>query len=102
MQKVRTMPEQAYVIANYMLYMADFIQEKNYPEQQIHHLEEIMSSFRESPLPQSREEFESRAMLYHIMMDLEDFLKFKSRFISELNEQQLQIYWRNDMENAEK
>lgn len=101
MQKVRTMPEQAHVIANYMLYMADFIQEKNYPEQQIHHLEEIMSSFRESPLPQSREEFESRAMLYHIMMDLEDFLKFKSRFISELNEQQLQIYWRNDMENAE-
>ena len=102
MQKVRTMPEQAHVIADYMLYMADFIREKNYPEQQIHRLEEIMLSFRESPLPQNREEFESRAMLYHIMMDLEDFLKFKSRFISGLDEQQLQIYWHNEIETAEK
>ena len=36
------------------------------------------------------------------MMDLEDFLKFKSRFISGLDEQQLQIYWHNEIETAEK
>lgn len=98
MQKIRTMPEQAHIIADYMLYMASFIREKNYPEKQIQQLDEIMDSFRESSLPQNREEFESRAMLYHIMMDLEDFLKFKSRFINELNEQQLQIYWHNNIE----
>ena len=96
MQKIRTMPQQAHVIADYMLYLADYIREKNYPEKQIQKLEEIMYSFRGSALPESREEFESRAMLYHIMMDLEDFLKFKSRFIRELDPQQLQIYWKND------
>lgn len=96
MQKIRTTQDQAHIIADYMLYLADYIREKNYPEQQIQRLEEIMQSFRESPLPRSREEFESRAMLYHIMMDLEDFLKFKSRFISDLDPQQLQIYWHNN------
>lgn len=102
MQKIRTTPEQAHIIADYMLYMADFIQEKNYPEQQIQKLEEIMAAFRESALPENREEFESRALLYHIMMDLEDFLKFKSRFISELDSEQLHIYWHNASEKSGK
>ena len=96
MQKIRTTPEQAHVIANYMLYLADYITETNYPDKQIQKLEEIMNTFRVSALPKTREEFESRAMLYHIMMDLEDFLKFKSRFIRDLDEKQRQIYWNND------
>ena len=93
LQKIRTMPEQADVIAKYMLYLSDYVIEKNYPEAQIQKLEEIMVSFREAPLPLTREEFESRAMLYHIMMDLEDFLKYKSRFIHDLDERQRKIYW---------
>jgi len=36
---------------------------------------------KEEPLPVSRTEFESRAVLYHILMDLEDFLQEKKRFI---------------------
>lgn len=41
----------------------------------------------------TREEFESRAMLYHIMMDPEDFLMFKKRFTEGMNERQLKLYW---------
>lgn len=32
------------------------------------------------PLPEEREEFESRAILYHVLLDLEDFLLAKQRF----------------------
>lgn len=94
MQKIRTTPEQAHIIADYMLYLTDFIQEHNLPETQLHHLDEILDSFRNSPLPQTREEFESRAVLYHIMMDLEEFLQYKKRFIDGLDDRQREIYWK--------
>ena len=95
MQKIRTVPEQAHIIAEYMLYLSDFIVEHNLPEAQLHHLEEILDSFRESSLPQTRGEFESRAILYHIMMDLEDFLQYKRRFIDGLDDRQREIYWKS-------
>ena len=35
---------------------------------------------QKEPLPKTWEEFESRAILYHVMMDLEEFLFVKQRF----------------------
>lgn len=40
------------------------------------------------------EALESRAMLYHILMDLEEFLVYKARFIRGLDEQQKRKYWK--------
>ena len=48
---------------------------------------------KREPLPLSREEFESRAMLYHILMDLEEFLIFKKRFVEGLSDEQRRRYW---------
>ena len=47
-------------------------------------------------LPVTREEFEGRAVLYHIMMDLEEFLLYKKRFIESLSEKQKRIYWETE------
>ena len=47
-----------------------------------------------SELPQTMEALESRAMLYHILMDLEEFLVYKARFIRGLDEQQKRKYWK--------
>lgn len=47
----------------------------------------------ETPLPASREEFENRAILYHILMDLEEFLKMKKKFVDSLTEDQMERYW---------
>ena len=41
------------------------------------------------------EEFESRAMLYHILMDLEEFLVFKRRFVDGLDDKKRKLYWDN-------
>lgn len=45
-------------------------------------------------LPQTREEFESGAVLYHVLMDIEEFLKYKKTFINKLDEVQLKKYWK--------
>ena len=47
-------------------------------------------------MPKTNEEFESRALLYHILLDLEDFLKYKMRFVKELDETKRRIYWKNE------
>ena len=39
-------------------------------------------------------------MLYHILMDLEEFLIFKKRFVDLLNEEHFRVYWQMDMEKS--
>lgn len=94
MRKIRSMPVQAKIVADYIMYMIEYIIEKNEPKQQMEELNRIFEKMAEEPLPVSREEFESRAILYHILMDLEDFLIFKKRFVEGLNERQIKEYWK--------
>lgn len=93
MKKIRTIPQQASVVADYVLYLTEYVVERNTPDEQIRKLEEIFEAMKNEPLPASREEFESRAILYHILMDLEDFLYIKKRFVQDLDDDQKRRYW---------
>lgn len=81
MRKIRTMPKQAKIIMEYICYMKTYVTAHNEPTLQLQYLDDIFMKMKEEPLPISREEFESRAILYHILMDLEEFLIVKKRFI---------------------
>lgn len=96
MKKIRTMPGQAEIIAKYIWYLVDYVIEVNIPTPQLERLHEIFREMEQEPLPVTREEFEGRAMLYHILMDLEEFLIFKKRFVNELDERQMERYWKKD------
>jgi len=94
--KIRSMPKQAKIVADYMLYMKDYVIEINYAEAQLEQLYLIIDNMKQEPLPESSEEFESMALLYHVMMDLEEFLMFKKRFVDGLDEKQKEIYWKRE------
>lgn len=94
MRQIRTMPEQAEVVANYIIYLADYVIEKNHPEAQEIMLQKVFDSLKEEDLPETREEFESRALLFHIMKDLESFIKYKKEFVESLEKDQMDRYWR--------
>ena len=81
MQKIKNMPVQAAVIVEYIRYMNQYVTELNEPTLQLERLNEIFQAMKDEPLPVSRAEFESRAVLYHILMDLEEFLLEKESFI---------------------
>lgn len=93
MKRIRKMPKQARIISDYVLYMMDYVVERNEPTAQMQKLEEIFQQIKEEELPTTREEFESCAMLYHILMDLEEFLVYKKRFVNSLDEKQKERYW---------
>lgn len=93
MKRIRKMPQQAMIISEYVLYMMEYVTERNEPTAQMDKLKEIFQYIKEDKLPTTREEFESQAMLYHILMDLEDFLIYKKRFVNSLDDKQKQRYW---------
>jgi uncharacterized membrane protein YgaE (UPF0421/DUF939 family) len=74
--------------------MADYVVEFNIPSRQIDRLEEIFDNMKKQPLPTSREEFESRAILYHILMGMEDFLNHKKKFVENMDTTQRKVYWK--------
>lgn len=95
-KKIRSMPRQAKIVSDYIVYMAPYVVETNSPEAQIRKLEEMFAEMKEEPLPATREEFEGRAVLYHILMDLEEFLVFKKRFVESLDKKQMERYWKKE------
>lgn len=92
-KQIRYQTEQAHIIADYMRYMKQFVTELNVPTEQLDNLKKIYKHMQEAELPKSREEFESRAILYHILMDIQEFLIFKKRFIEKLSEEHVEVYW---------
>ena len=97
--KIRNMPSHAVMLAEYLLYLADCVIEINHPTQQIARLNGILEEMRGRELPKTREEFETRAMLYHILMDIQDFLDLKAKFVSKLDQTQLEQYWKSSKIN---
>ena len=95
MRKNRTMPEQAHLISEYILYLTEYIVEMNIPQKQLDRLHQISQDMEQEPMPQTREEFEGRAILYHILMDLEEFLHAKQRFVETMDPAVKKIYWGN-------
>ena len=86
MKKMQSMPVQAEIIAEFMDFVTESIGKMNALDLQLEHLYAILEHMKTQELPKSREEFESRAILYHVLMDLEDFLLIKKRFVDNLDE----------------
>lgn len=93
MKAIKSMPSQAHKVAEYVRYLAGFVVEKNEPVEQLTKLELLFEEMKREELPKTREEFESRALLYHTLMDLEDFLNCKLNFINDLDDTRRKLYW---------
>ena len=96
LQKIRSHTVQAEQVAEYMLYLVDYVREMNIPEEQIKYLELVVEEMQNQPLPVSRDEFETRAVLYHILTELEAFLIHKRRFVNAMDEKQRKMYWKEN------
>lgn len=98
MQRMREMPKQAHIVANFITDITQYLTEMNDPKPQIAELEELLEQLRNEPLPKTHEEFESRAELYHVLMDMEEFLLYKKRFVEEIDATQFRVYWKKEIE----
>ena len=49
--------------------------------------------YRQAPLPATRQEFEDRALMYTVLMDIKSFLTIKRDFIAGVDVRELERYW---------
>ena len=59
-------------------------------------IEELQAKLETEPMPRSRKEFENRAVLYHVLMDLKLFLGLKKHFAETVSEEDKRKYWKTD------
>ena len=88
MKRMRSMPVQGKIVADFILYMKERVNAVHTLEEQIVRLEGIVEQMKAEPLPENHDEFENRAILYHILMGIEDYLMLKKRFVDGLGEKE--------------
>nr|WP_317408003.1 aromatic acid exporter family protein [Fournierella massiliensis] len=88
-------PEQALSIAALLEDISRSFHEHNNAAALLEQLHSMQTAMRDEPLPQSRAEFENRALLYRILYDLEDFLQLKANFSAALTDQERSRFWSN-------
>ena len=77
-------PEQGKKLADFIQKTADEFAEQNDVSTLLSELEKLHSDYERQELPVTREEFENRSMLYHILEDMKSFLEIKRKFIVEM------------------
>ncbi len=91
--RIRKMPEESKHISEYMEDMAGYVVEKNVPTEQIEKLDTLFGYMRSGGPVTSADDFENRALIFHILIDLREFLEYKSDFVNDLDEEQRRRYW---------
>ena len=88
------LPSQAQPIAELMERISGGFHEYNNAVGLLEALDAVKEAMREQPLPELREEFENRAVLFQILLELEQFLEIKKEFVEELSAEEIGKFWR--------
>ncbi len=83
MSKMTMRPAQYDMVSSLMEHMAEDYRRKNDVSTQFAAFEAVLADMRTQPLPVTRPEFECRAVLYYVLLRLEDFLQLERQFYQE-------------------
>lgn len=85
LKKIRTSHAESEIVAEYFDYIKEYLDESNHPVEQLACLSDLVNDISNHQLPLTPAEFYSKARLYHILMDIQEFLIFKKRFIESVD-----------------
>lgn len=78
---IKVLPAQTEQVADFFEEIEAQYHRDNDVEELIQILQQMLSDMKLEKLPESREEFEARALLFYTLMQLEEFLTLKNRFV---------------------
>lgn len=85
--------EEAIEVADFLEHIAFSLHETNNVIALMEDFFNIKQRMKQKDLPKTREEFENRAILYHLLLDTQRFLLMKQEFVKNITEEQINIYW---------
>ena len=74
-------PKQAGMVAELLARVETEYAKGNTVESLLDHMEEVYAYMRQEKLPETREEFEARAVLFYVLKQIEEFLWIKRKFV---------------------
>lgn len=80
------LPTQAQAVADFLTELEQAYHKYNTVTEYLDRLEQLSEQMRREELPKTREEFEARAILYYVLLQLEELLWIKRRFVLEYEE----------------
>lgn len=86
--------QQTELVSQFIETVAHSMDEYNNAEELLEHLQNLQEKFKTTPLPLSRTEFESRAVLYEIVNELYELLFIKKSFAEQLTPYQIHTFWK--------
>lgn len=78
---IKMLPAQTMQVATFFKEIEAQYHRENDVEGLLNILQKMLSDMKLENLPQSREEFEARALLFYTLMQLDEFLRLKNRFV---------------------
>lgn len=81
MELLESIPKQANMVAELLGKIAEEYDRDNTVEALLDELTAFYENMRRENLPQTRQEFEARAVLFYVLKQIEEFLKIKRQFI---------------------
>lgn len=85
---------QTELVSQFLARVANSMSEYHNAEELLTELVILRKKFKSTPLPRSRTEFESRAVLYEIVNELHELLSAKKHFTDHLTPYQIQTFWK--------
>lgn len=92
-RQLKSLPVQAQKIAAFIDIILLSLRESNNAKGLLEQLAELRRGFQAERLPKTRAEFEDRAILIGILLDIEQFLLIKSDFADNLSKRERETYW---------
>lgn len=90
---LRRIPPQAAEIADLLGRIRASLHEYNNAVGLLKEADRVKHFMENQPLPADRDEFESRAVLFGILLELEQFLQIKKTFVKRLTETEVRQFW---------
>lgn len=79
--RIQYLPRQAAQVAGILDEVEKAYHRENTVEELLGKLEELFREMEQEPLPESRQEFEARAILFYILMQIKNLLEVKREFV---------------------
>lgn len=83
-KEMNATPEQAVIISDLLKKISSEYHEENDVQSLMEETEKIISRMKTQKMPQTRIEFENRAVLYSLLLKIRDFLSIKSLFMKKI------------------
>ena len=79
--QIAYLPKQALMVAEFLEELERAYHKYNTVKEYLDRLQVLMDEMKQEALPESREEFEARAILFYVLLQLEELLRIKRRFV---------------------